>query len=215
MRAYVGYLFVRSAVLSFRPNERCRYAAKSKNSYGEYKDGVHRHRLLRVNEWAGYAPSKETAPQKGGRSYEDWSGISSAHHAPRFECESPAHRIDCRGGDHSAAMARTSVASALPALTLSVAKAALVEAWTIPAIVKAKRDVLDRRKCFDRPIGTHRRAQWRRLGTARHESACCQDGRRRSKRQKKTLHNIDPPWIETLPVVQVVDQRGARACRSV
>jgi hypothetical protein len=54
------------------------------------------------------------------------------------------------------AAAIISAARTVPALTLSVAKAALVEAWTIPAIyIKAKRNVLDRSKRFDRQIGTH------------------------------------------------------------
>jgi hypothetical protein len=75
----------------------------------------------------------------------------------------------------------TSVAGTVPALTLSAVKAALVEAWTIPAIhVKANRDLLDLSSRFDRHIGTHRRAQWQRLDTARHESACRHDGRSRS-----------------------------------
>ena len=44
-----------------------------------------------------------------------------------------------------------SAARAMPAQTLSATKAALVEAWTIPAIdVKAEPDVLDRHKRFDR-----------------------------------------------------------------
>jgi hypothetical protein len=74
-----------------------------------------------------------------------------------------------------------SVAGTVPALTLSALKAALVETWTIPAIhVKAKRDLLDLSKRFDRHIGTHRRAQWQRLDTARHESARRQGGSSRS-----------------------------------
>jgi hypothetical protein len=39
----------------------------------------------------------------------------------------------------------------VPTQTLSALKAALIEAWTIPAIdVKAEPDVLDRHKRFDR-----------------------------------------------------------------
>jgi hypothetical protein len=88
----------------------------------------------------------------------------------------------------------------MPAVTVSAVRAALVEAWTIPAIcVKANRDVLDRSNRFDRQIATHRRAQWRRRDGARHEKACRQDGRPRSKSQKKTMHNIDPPWITNPP----------------
>ncbi len=45
--AIFGSLFARSAVLRFRPSERSRYAAKSKNNYGEHKDGIHRHSLSR------------------------------------------------------------------------------------------------------------------------------------------------------------------------
>jgi hypothetical protein len=90
-----------------------------------------------------------------------------------------------------------SAARAMPALTLSAVKAALVEAWTVPAIdVKAKRDVLDRRERLDCQTGTYRRAQRRRLDMARHERACRQDDRSCSKGQKNTMHNIDPPWIE-------------------
>jgi hypothetical protein len=96
-----------------------------------------------------------------------------------------------------AAASITSVAGTVPALTLSAVKAALVEAWAIPAIgVKANRDLLDRSKRFDRQIATHRRAQWRRLDAVRDERACRQDRRRRSNSQQKTMHNIDPPWIE-------------------
>jgi hypothetical protein len=91
-----------------------------------------------------------------------------------------------------------STARAMPAHTLSTTKAALVEAWTIPAIdVKAEPDVLDRRERFGRQTGSHRRAQRRRLDTARHERARRQDGRGRSKGQKNTTHSIDPPWIES------------------
>jgi hypothetical protein len=47
--------------------------------------------------------------------------------------------------------ATVSDARTMPAVTVSAVGAALVEAWTIPAIcVKANRDVLDRRKRFDR-----------------------------------------------------------------
>jgi len=75
-----------------------------------------------------------------------------------------------------------SAARAMPALTLSAVKAALVEAWTIPAIdVKTKRDGLDRRDRLDRQTGTYRRAQRQRLDMARHERACRQDGRSCSK----------------------------------
>jgi hypothetical protein len=88
-------------------------------------------------------------------------------------------------------------ARTVPAMTLSAVKAALVEAWAIPAIgVKANRDLLDRSKRFDRQIATHRRAQWRRLDAVRDERACRQDRRRRSNSQQKTMHNVDPPWIE-------------------
>ena len=44
-------LSVQPAVLSFRPSERCRYAAKSKSYREEHKDGVHRYRFS-VYEWA-------------------------------------------------------------------------------------------------------------------------------------------------------------------
>jgi hypothetical protein len=112
-----------------------------------------------------------------------------------------------------AAMASISAARAVPAVTLSAVRAAFVEAWSIPAIyVKANRDVLDRRKRFDRQLGTHRRAQRRRRDPARHEGAGRQDGRRRSESQKKTIHDVDPPWIETS---EVVDQRGVYSCCSV
>jgi hypothetical protein len=46
--SYFWVLIARSAVLSFRPSERGRYAAKSKTDHGEHKDGVHRHRFLRA-----------------------------------------------------------------------------------------------------------------------------------------------------------------------
>jgi hypothetical protein len=93
--------------------------------------------------------------------------------------------------------------STVPAMTLSAVKAALVEARTIPAIgVKADRNVLDRSKRFNRQIATHRRAQWRRLDAVRDESACRQDGRRRSNCKNKTMHSIDPPWIDP----RVLDQ---------
>jgi hypothetical protein len=89
-----------------------------------------------------------------------------------------------------AALTIISAAGTVPAHTLSAMKAALVEAWAIPAIgVEANRDVLDRSKPFDRRIGTYRRAQRRRLDTALHERAGCQGGRR-SKGQKKTMHNM-------------------------
>ena len=109
----------------------------------------------------------------------------------------PIRSMAAAGAIDIAAAAAISDARTMPALALSAVKAALVEAWTIPAInVKAQRDVLDRSRRFGRQLGIHRSAQWRRLATARHERACCQDGRRRSKSQNKTIHNIDPPWIE-------------------
>jgi hypothetical protein len=93
--------------------------------------------------------------------------------------------------------ATISGAMTVPAETLSAMITALVEARTIPAIdVEANRDVLDRSKCFDWQIATHRRAQRRRLDTVLDESPCRQDRRCRCKSQKKSMHNIDPPWIE-------------------
>jgi hypothetical protein len=82
----------------------------------------------------------------------------------------------------------------VPAKPVSVVEAAFVEAWTIPAIcIEANRDILDRRKRFDRRLGAQRRAQRRRLDRALDESPCCQHGRR--SKSQKTVHRIDPPWI--------------------
>jgi hypothetical protein len=100
--------------------------------------------------------------------------------------------------------ATITMAMTVPAMTMSATKAALVEAWTIPAIgVKADRDVLDRHKRFDRQVCTYRRAQWSRLDAARDESPGRQDRRRRSNCQNKTMHSIDPLWIDP----RVLDQR--------
>jgi uncharacterized membrane protein YccC len=133
-------------------------------------------------------------------------GGGSAAPAPLGLRPSPIRWIAAAVAINTAALAIISAARTVPALTLSAVKAALVEAWTIPAVyVKADRDVLDRSARFARQISTYRRAQWRRLDTARHERACCQDGRRRRESQKKTIHDIDPPWIE---LSEVVDQRS-------
>ena len=94
-------------------------------------------------------------------------GLSGAR-ALRFAAL--ALQTDRRGGrDQHRGAAIISAARTVPALTSSAVKAAFVEAWTIPAIqVKANGDVLERSKRFARQIGTYRRAQWRRLDTARH-----------------------------------------------
>jgi hypothetical protein len=93
-----------------------------------------------------------------------------------------------------AAVALVFAARTVPAQSLSVVETTFVEAWTIPAIcVEAKRDILDRRKRFDRRLGTHRRAQRRRLDTALDESPGCQHSYR--SKSQKTVHRFDPPWI--------------------
>jgi hypothetical protein len=111
---------------------------------------------------------------------------------------------------NTAAVAIVSAARTVPAKPVSVVESAFVEAWTIPAIcIEANRDILDRRKRFDRRLGAQRRAQRRRLDRALDESPCCQHGRR--SKSQKTVHRIDPPWIGP----RDMDQRGAHPCCSV
>jgi hypothetical protein len=114
----------------------------------------------------------------------------SLHPSP-VSLTAPAVAIDIT------ALAIIAAARTVPTLTLSLVKAALVEAWPIPAVcVEAKRYVLDWSKRLNRQIGADRRAQRRRLDTARHERACSQDRHGRCKGQKKSMHDYDPPWIE-------------------
>ena len=106
-----GTLSARSAVLSFRPSERGRYAAKSKNGYGEHKDGVHRHRLL--HEWAGYAPLKIKAPLTKGEPSS--RGLVEGSVAPTTPLSlnmkpRPTRLIAAAVTIHSAALAIVSVA---------------------------------------------------------------------------------------------------------
>jgi hypothetical protein len=78
-----------------------------------------------------------------------------------------------------------SLATTVPAKSPPVAIAAIIEARAIPAIhIETNRDVLDRVHAVERET----RAQWRRRRTARHHRACRQDGCRRGKSEKKTMH---------------------------
>ena len=149
-----GNLLAQSVVLSFRPSERCRHAAKG----------------FVPARAAASTPSKETAAFEGGRLAKIGGG--SAAPAPLGLRPSPIRWIAAAAAINTAALAIISAARTVPALTMSAVKAALVEAWAIPAVcVKADRDVLDRRAGFARQFSSYRRAQWRRFDTARHEPA--------------------------------------------
>jgi hypothetical protein len=86
-----------------------------------------------------------------------------------------------------AALVAMSVATPVPAMPAQVTRAAIVQARAVPSIhVETDRDILDRIHAIERET----RAQWRRRRVARDKRA--QDGCRRGKSKKKTMHFFTP-----------------------
>ena len=100
-----------------------------------------------------------------------------------------------------AALSVMSVTTTVPALAVSVAIAAIIQARPVPAVdVETNRDILDRVHGVDHEARARRSTQRRRRSAARHQHACRENGSRRAERQKKTMHvqnslNENSAWI--------------------